>query len=171
MLSTVGRGIVQHRGHFGSNGPALASQPWGPRGRLGGMGILMVKDSSPDAAREVILDTSAPGFLTGSSSAAAYLTYLQKRGSTSRRWLFGRTKKGISTSAMCKSCGTNNASCCQFSGRRGELLATVILGSTPFLLGKPIMEQLELVLDLREGVVRWRSNSCAWSRGQVTTTS
>ena len=51
MLSTVGRGIVQHRSHFGINGPALTSQPWSPRGELGGMGILMVKDSSPDAAR------------------------------------------------------------------------------------------------------------------------
>ena len=122
-------------------------------------------------ARQDILDTNATGFLTGSSSAAAYLTYLQKERVDLKNVVVWSHQQGISISAMGKSCGTNNTSCCQFSGCRGELLATVIPGSTPFLFGKPIMEQLELVLDLREGAVRWRNNACAWSRGQVTTTS
>ena len=119
-------------------------------------------------ARQDILDTSATGFLTGSSSAAAYL---QKERVNLKNVVVWSHQQGISISAMGRSCGTNNTSCCQFSGRRGELLATVIPGSTPFLFGQPIMEQLELVLDLREGVVRGRNNACAWSRGQVTTTS
>ena len=42
------------------------------------MDILMEKGASLDAAREVILDTRAGGFLAGSSPRGAYVTYLQK---------------------------------------------------------------------------------------------
>ena len=93
MLSTVGRWTLQRRSHLCTSGPAsygsrnsgiplttTASQPWSSPGRLRGMDIFMVKGASPDAAREVILDTRASGFLTGSSTVVAYLTYLPEEG-------------------------------------------------------------------------------------------
>ena len=78
------------------------------------MDILMVKGASPDAAREVILDTRAGCFLTGSSTVGAYATYLQKE-KVNLKLVAGPCQKGISASAMGRSCSAISASYCQFS--------------------------------------------------------
>ena len=81
-------------------------------------------------AREDILDTSATGLLTGSSSAAAYLTYLQKeRVNLKKVVVWSHQKRHFHFSdGQVLQC-LHRKTCCQFSGRRGELMATVIPGS------------------------------------------
>ena len=79
------------------------------------MDILLVKGASSDAAREVILDTRAGGFRTGSSTVGAYLTYLQKEGVNLKMVVVGSCQKGISAPAMGRSCSAISASYCQFS--------------------------------------------------------
>ena len=173
MLSTVGQGTVQRCSHFGTSGPRAKSrqcggiplmttalQPWNSPGGLGGMDIIMEMGSS------IILDTMASGFLTGSSTVAAYLTYLQKEGVNLKKlvvWSCQERHFRFSDGkvAQCTQCILLPVF---FGGRRGELLAYVIPGNTPFLLGKPIMEQLALALDSRKGVVRWRDKE--WIRLQ-----
>ena len=128
------------------------------------MDILVAQGSSPDAAREAILDTTAI-FLTGSSTVADYLTYLEIEGVNLKKVVVWscQTRHFRFSDGKVLQCNQCILLPVFFRGRRGELLAFVIPGSAL----KPTTEQLELVLDFQKGAARWRGRN----KGQITNTS
>ena len=45
----------------------------------------------------------------------------------------------------------------RFGKRVGEILVYVVEGSTPFLFARPVIEQMELMVDLGEKLLRWKN--------------
>ena len=119
---------------------------------------LMAESLDPDVRGpgEAILDGGATAFLCGLLTLQSYVAALVEHHYNIDLIKVWPCKKpfrfGDDKTLVCQQC-------CLLpiflDGSRGDILVYVIPGTTPFLLGRPIMEQLKLSIDFGRKMLKW----------------